>query len=120
MPEAQNGPKSHQIAVSDRWGSNQKETVLPRKLRKTIPDSVVTFFSILGPLLLWGPPRALQVSLLAACCCCCWLLDAQAPPKWPNNWINRLRYYVLQLGDPKSKRYIRTELKGVRFSLFFW
>ena len=27
---------------------------------KTIPDSVVTFFSILAPLLLWGPPGAVQ------------------------------------------------------------
>jgi len=29
-----------------------------------------------------------------------WLLDAQAPPKQPNNWIHRQKYYVLQLSDP--------------------
>ena len=27
-------------------------------------------------------------------------LDAQAPPKWANNWINQLKCNVLQLGDP--------------------
>ena len=62
----------------------------PGKLRETIPDSAVTFFSISGPLLLWGPERL-------ACCC---LLDAQAPPWCPKYLINRLKYYVLQLGDP--------------------
>ena len=28
------------------------------------------------------------------------MLDAQAPPWGPNNLINRLNYYALQLGDP--------------------
>ena len=32
--------------------------------------------------------------------CCLLLLDAQAPPKWPNDRMNRLKYYVLELGDP--------------------
>ena len=36
--------------------------------------------------------------LLLACC----LLDAQASPRWSNTLINRLKYYVLQLGDPNS------------------
>ena len=44
-------------------GPTEKKS-FPRKLRKTIPDSVVTFFLILGPLLLWGPERALR----AICC----------------------------------------------------
>ena len=47
--------------------------------------------------MLWGLERALRC-LLAAC-----LLDAQAPPWWSNNLINRLKYYVLQLGDPNPK-----------------
>ena len=33
--------------------------------------------------------------LLVAC-----LLNAQAPPWFPKKMINRLKYYVLQLGDP--------------------
>ena len=28
------------------------------------------------------------------------LLDAQAPPWFPNNLITRLKYYALQLSDP--------------------
>ena len=59
------------------------------------------FLSISGPLLLWGLKRALR-GRLACCCCCCCLLDAQAPPQWSNNLINRLKYYVLQLGDPNQ------------------
>ena len=39
----------------------------------------------------------LLACLVLACCC---LLDAQAPPRFPNSLINRLKYYVLQLGDP--------------------
>ena len=31
------------------------------------------------------------------------MLDAQVPPKWPSNLLNRSTYYVLQLGDPKPK-----------------
>ena len=46
-----------------------------------------------------GPARG-PAELVAACCS----LDAQAPPKWPNNLINRLKYFVLQLGDPNPKR----------------
>ena len=49
--------------------------------------------------MLWGPERALRVAaclLLAACC----LLARRAPPWCPNNLINRLKFYKLQLGDP--------------------
>ena len=45
--------------------------------------------------------------LLLACCCllliAC-LLDAQVPPWWSNNLINRLKHYVLQLGDPNPNQ----------------
>ena len=61
-----------------------------------ILDSVVTFFSILGPLLPCGLPGALPGYLLLLACC---LLGAQAPRMWPNNLINGLKYYALQLGD---------------------
>ena len=45
------------ITVSDRWGLKK----FPRKLRKTIPDSVVEKkLSISGPLLLRGLNRALR------------------------------------------------------------
>ena len=73
-------------------GVRPEKNLFPRKLRKTIPDSVVTFFpSISGPLLLWGRKRALRSCLLAC---------AQAPPWCPNNLINRLKFYEFQLGDP--------------------
>ena len=39
-------------------GGLTEKKLFPRKLRKIIPDSVVTFFLILGPLLLCGPERA--------------------------------------------------------------
>ena len=40
---------------------NQLKKLVPKKLRKTVPDSVVTFFfSISGPFWLWGPPGALR------------------------------------------------------------
>ena len=47
---------------------------------------------------LWpnGPCRAacrLLLAAPAACCLLLLLLDAQAPPKHPNNWINRQKYY---------------------------
>ena len=41
-----------------------------------------------------GPTKGPE-ELAAAC-----LPDAQAPPQWSNNLINRLKYCVLQLGDP--------------------
>ena len=40
------------------------------------------------------------VVVVVACLLVACLLDAQAPPWWSNNFINRLKYYVLQLGDP--------------------
>ena len=63
------------------------------QVRKTIPDSV--FF------LDFGAPAALRTRkgpeelLLVACC----LLDAPVPPWFPNNLINRLKFYELQLGE---------------------
>ena len=95
------------------WGSDQKKKLFPRKLRKTITVSVVAFFSILGPLLLWAPERALRGYLLLACCCCCCccLLDA-----FPNTLVNRLKYYVFQLGDPNPSPYdaVGVGLRGSR------
>ena len=70
-------------------------------MRKTIADSVVTFVSgtpaALGPA--QGPEGLVACLLLAAC-----LLDAQAPPECPSNLMNRLKYYVLQLGDPNPNQ----------------
>ena len=42
-------------------GGPTEKKVVPRKLQKTNPDSVVPFvFFISGPVLLWGPPGALR------------------------------------------------------------
>ena len=86
-------------------------TLFPRKLRKPIPDNVVPFFFE------FGTPSALRTRkgpVYLACCLllvacrlllvACLLLDAQAPPWWSNNLINRLKYYVLQLGDPNPNQ----------------
>ena len=76
------------------WAMENVET-----LRETIPDSVVTVFLLdFGTPVAPGPargPEGLVACLLRLAC----LLDAQAPPQWSNSLINRLRYYVLQLGD---------------------
>ena len=60
------GPKMGQKPTKSPFptgGGPTKKKLFPRQLRKTIRDSVVTFFSISGPLLLCGLERA----LLAAC-----------------------------------------------------
>ena len=57
--------------------------------------------SISGPFCCGACPGLCGPSLLAACCC---LPDAQAPANWPYNWINRLKFYVLQLGDPNPNQ----------------
>ena len=100
------------IPVNRRFrpgGVRPKKKLFPRKLRKSIPDSVVTFFfgfgtpsapqSKKGPVGSLGPLACLLARLLVAC-----LLQVQAPPRDPNNWINRLKYYVLQLGDPNPNQ----------------
>ena len=69
-------------------GGPTKKRLFPRMLRKTVPDSVVTFFSGFGTPFAVGPEKGPEG---LAC-----LLDAQAP----HSLINRLNYYVLQLGDP--------------------
>ena len=51
-----NATKSQKI----RQRTDREKKRFPRKLRKTVPDSVVTFFSIPGSWLLWGPERALR------------------------------------------------------------
>ena len=81
-------------------GVQPKKKLFPGKVRKIIHDNVVTFFSNFGPLPLCRPERTLWGGLLVACLVACLLLDTQAPPWWSNNLINRLKYYVLQLGDP--------------------
>ena len=65
-------------------------------MRKMMPDSAVTFFSIFGALLLCGPERALWGLLLLTCL----LARVQSPTQKSNKWINRLKFYELQLGDP--------------------
>ena len=68
-------------------GVRSAKTKSVEKVWTTIPDSVVTFcFRFREPCLL-------------AC-----LLDAHAPTQWSNNLINRLKYYVLQLGDPNRNQ----------------
>ena len=77
--------------------------VQPRK--KFVPDKVAenhprwrgNIFFRFGTSLAVGLARGPEGLAAAACCL---LLDAQAPPQGPNNLINRLKYYVLQLGGP--------------------
>ena len=85
------------MTVSDHLGVRPEKKLLPRKLWKTIPDSVVTFFFQSWDLCCSGAQKG---PCGAACLLLACLLDAQAPPWWSNNLMNRLKYYVLQLGDP--------------------
>ena len=58
-----NGPKPHEITVSNHGGSEREK----RNLRKTFPDSVVTFFFDFGTAVALGPrkgPAGLVACLL--------------------------------------------------------
>ena len=74
-PEFPQVPKQAKMLLNHRFrpvGVRPKKKLFPRKLRETIPDGVVTFFSPFS-----GPLRsAVQKGPYGACC----LLDAQAPP----------------------------------------
>ena len=94
-------PKTGQTPVNHHLGVRPKKKLFPRKLRKIIPDSVLTFVFD------FGTPSALRTRngpVELACCLLACLLDAQAPPWWSNNLINRLKYYALQLGDPNPNQ----------------
>ena len=86
-------------------GVQSAKTQKVKKLRKTIPDSVVTFFFFdFGTPVALGPskgPAGLAACLLLLAATCCFL-DAQVPPQRSNSVINRLKYYVLELSDPNS------------------
>ena len=71
--------------------------ISPPKLALAPANYGHDFFFHFGTPFAVGPTRG-PAGLVG--CCCLLLLDAQAPPKWLNNLINRLKYYVLQLGDP--------------------
>ena len=71
-------------------GAQRRSCVVPTPS----PGSVVTPFRDFATSVALGPDKG-PAGLAAAC-----LLDAQAPPKWPINWIHRLKYYALQPGDP--------------------
>ena len=97
------------IPVNRRFrpaGVRRKKKLFPRKLRKSIPDGVVAFFFGFGtpsaPQPKKGPVGSLGplACLLLACLLLACLLQVQAPPRDPNNWINRSEVQVLQLGDP--------------------
>ena len=84
-------------------GVRPKKNFLPRKLRKTIPGSVVTFLPnccLTCLTVALGPTKG-PAGLVA-----CLLLDAQAPLWFPNDLISRLKYSVPQLGDPNPNRAI--------------
>ena len=71
-PWPKTSPKPQSITLCDHLGSDEGKKL--RKLRKTVPDSVVTFFFLnFGLLLLWGPERALRGRLLLAAVACCLL-----------------------------------------------
>ena len=96
-------PKRAKIPLNCRFqpvGVRPEKKIFPRKLRKTIPDSVVPFFPPdFGTPVALGPkngPAGLACCLLLLAC----LLDAQAPAWCTNNLINRLKFYELNLGDP--------------------
>ena len=69
-------------------GVRSGQNVNVKKLRTTIPDSVGTFVSDFGTPVALGPAKGPE-GLVAACL----LLDAQAAPWFPNDLINRLKYY---------------------------
>ena len=75
-------------------GVRTEKKVVPENVAETISDSVATFFFDFGTLVALGPRKG-PAELLA-----CLLLDAQAPPWWSNDLINRLKDCVLRLGDP--------------------
>ena len=66
-PRPKMGQNTTKSPFPTSGGPTEKE-LFPRKLRKTIPDSMVPFFSISGPLLLWGSERALRGCLLLLAC----------------------------------------------------
>ena len=63
---------------------------------------------VLGWATTWDQPRRGPLGLGACLLLPCCLLDAQAPPWWSNSLINRLTYYVPQLGDPNPDHAIRS------------
>ena len=79
-------------------GVRPKKKLFPKKLRKTIPDSVVTFFFHF-----WAPyaltarkgPMGLVGWLVG-----CLLARRASSTLVSDDLINRLKYYVLQLSDP--------------------
>ena len=96
--------RNTQVAQHKRGSNepNNSRKISPKKswsretCAKPSPNSVATFFFDSGTPVALGPRKG-PAGL--ACCCCC-LLDAHAPPLWSNDLIGRLKYYVLQLGDP--------------------
>ena len=74
---------------------DQKNTSIAQNVRRNVPDSVVTFFFDFGTPVAPGPekgPEELVANL--------------------HNLINRLTYYVLQLGDPNQDRVLGPSCRG--------
>ena len=70
VPKAKTGQNTTKPPLPTGGGPMEKQ-VVPRKLQKTIPDSVVTFFSGFGTPVALGPrkgPEGLVACLLLAAC----------------------------------------------------
>ena len=101
----QRGLDPPSFVLSRPWGSDWRKHKMQNSCRQPSGIACYHFFSISGPLLPGGPPGALRVCVLLASCCllaAACLLDTQAPPQWSTSLINRLKYYVVQLGDPNQ------------------
>ena len=100
LSKCQNGSNPTTSLFAAGGGPTRKKRSFPRRVHTTIPDSLVPFFFHSGTPSAEEPARG--PAELAACLL---PLDAQAPPKRPNRLRNRLKYYVLQLGDPTVDPY---------------
>ena len=87
--------KYHQITVSDRWGSDRKKSC--SRVAENYPGWRGNIF-----FLDFGTSSALQSRKGPMELACLLLLLARRASSTlvPNNLINRLKHYVLQLGDP--------------------
>ena len=100
------GQNTSKLPIPAGGGPTEKK-VVPEKVAEKHPGCrgpiFFRFWDPLGSAVQKGPCWLPGPS----CCllaCCCLLLQVQAPRRDTNNWINRLKYYVLQLGDPNPNQ----------------
>ena len=95
-----------QIPLNHRFrpvGVRPNKKLFQRKLREIVSDSVVTFFWFLGHFSCADQKGPYGAGCLLRVASCCLLLVARRASSIlvSNNSINWLKYYELQLGDPR-------------------